>query len=145
MQNRLHRAASFGRAAVITVILCGAIAAGFGVIALLDWLRGRGGRGDIPFLCGTVAIVVLLAAFMLRRVVAWPLRDMLFGLIPFELLLYICVAWVFHDGSLSGLVSLGWIKSLFSSSVSSYWAMSNLFIVLPWGLGILIAKTDTRG
>lgn len=129
------------RALLGTALLIGCVALAYAMVYLVGAIRGRSGRGDFPILFLIGATLISGTVFLCRLRLAWRIRDLVFSLVLFECLVWICVAWISEDGSVGYLFRLHWIAALFEKFVLVCWLDLNLFIAVPWVCGLLIAST----
>ncbi len=115
------------RTAIATVCLLLCVAAGLFVLPAL-W-QGVSPRDFRPSAANVAALIVLLA-LAFRVWLQWSIGDLLGALLPFEVILLLCIA---SQSEFTGLhtfdrFNLSWFLGL------------NLFVGLPWLAGVAIGS-----
>ena len=133
--RHLVKYAFFGLLACLVSVGIGA-----GATYIVGEWRGSSGRGDIWIVTLTTAALLYWMAFFFRYKRRWSLFECAFALVPFEVLFWICTAWVSTDGSIAGFLRFRWIEVLFSKFVVLFFVFYNIYIAFPWFMGLLTAN-----
>ena len=116
-----------GRTVVATVCLLLCVAVGLFLLPAV-W-QGVSARDFRPSAANADALIFILA-LAFRVWLQWSIRDLLVGLLPFEVILLLCIAYF------SGYTGL----DIFDRFNLSWFFGLNLFVGLPWLAGIAIGS-----
>ncbi len=123
--------------ATVLIVVCVVIGS---LLAEFVIFRKPIGRAETWAASGVVGCVIGLAAFLLPVLFRWPLVHTALSLIPAECIMLYMIVSVSVGRFLP--VTSEWWKYLFDFSpysTYSWFAHLNMFLGLPWGIGIALA------
>jgi len=98
------------------------------------------GRAETWAASGVIGCVIGLAAFLLPVIFRWPIAHTALALLPAECILLYMIISIWAGDFLPA--TLEWWRALFDFGpygTYAWFAHLNMFLALPWGIGIALA------